>query len=88
MKVYAQFYHNSTGYINGSCPPEFSKENIKPIPMCGSNGVFILDGRNNLSTMVMDSTNRELKLGNNIRGFKIIRAERFTDKGQILYSSF
>lgn len=88
MKVYAQFYHNSTGYVPNSIPPQFKAEYIKPIEILGSEGVYILDGRNNLDTMINDVENRAQKLLKKPIGYKIIRAERFTDKGKILYSSF
>lgn len=88
MKVYVQFYHNSTGYVPNSFPPQFKAEYIKPIKILGRDGVYILDGRNSLDTMINDAENRAQKLSNKPIGYKIIRAEKFTDKGRILYSSF
>lgn len=35
----------STGYIEGSIPPQFDDAHKKPIEACGSNGVLILDAR-------------------------------------------
>lgn len=49
---YIQFFHNSTGYIAGTTPPQFSPEHVKPIPDCGSDSVLRLDGRFNMSTCV------------------------------------
>lgn len=88
---YVQFYHNSTGYIAGSIPPRFSDEHIKPIPMCGSDSVYILDGRNNLDTMIFDAERRMEKMRTihaDICGYKIIKAQRLSDTGTILFSTF
>jgi len=86
MKVYAQFFHNSTGYVPGSVPPQFSKDNIKPIELLGSDGVMILDGRNKLSTLVVKATKRQLK--NKATGFKIVKSDRFSNNGNVVYSTF
>ena len=91
MQVYVQFYQNSTGYIAGSIPPRFSDEHIRPIEMCGSDGVFILDARNSLETMKDDANDRMQKLnkfGKQITGYKIVRANSFLDNGKVVYSSF
>jgi hypothetical protein len=48
---FAQFFTLSTGYIEGTIPPVFSAEAKKPIPACGSDGVYKLDGRGSLYTM-------------------------------------
>ena len=88
--TYVQFYHNSTGYIAGSIPPQFSDENIKPIEMCGTDGVFILDGRNNIDTMVFDAEKRMSKMRMihpDICGYKIIKAQKFSDIGTTLFST-
>lgn len=88
---YVQFYHNSTGYIAGSIPPRFSDANIKPIEMCGSDSVYILDGRNNLDTMISDAEKRMEKMRTihaDICGYKIIKAQSFLDVGTILFSTF
>ena len=42
---YAQFYINSTGYVAGSIPPRFDAAHVKPIEVCGSDGVMRIDGR-------------------------------------------
>jgi hypothetical protein len=89
--TYVQFYQNSTGYIAGSIPPRFSDEHIKPIEMCGSDSVYILDGRNNLENMVCDAEKRMEKMRTihaDICGYKIIRAQRLSDIGTILLSTF
>lgn len=89
--TYVQFYQNSTGYIAGSIPPRFSDANIKPIEMGGSDSVYILDGRNNLDTMIFDAEKRMEKMRTihtYIIGYKIIKAQSFLDTGTILYSTF
>lgn len=88
---YVQFYHNSTGYIAGSIPPRFSDEHIKPIPMCGSDSVYILDGRNSIDNMIFDAERRMEKMRTihtYIIGYKIIKAQSLLDTGTILYSTF
>lgn len=54
MKAFARFFHNSTGYVIGSNPPYFSPEHVRPIELLGSDGIRILDARNNLDTMIND----------------------------------
>lgn len=49
---YIQFYVNSTGYIEGSSPPQFSEEHVKPIERLGSDGVVHCDGRWSLATCI------------------------------------
>ena len=87
---YVQFYQKSTGYIVGSIPPRFSDANIKPIEMCGSDGAYILDGRNNLNSMILDAEKRleKIRTIHSICGYKIIKAQRFSDTGTILFSTF
>ena len=72
MKYYVQFTH---------------AENNKMVDNLGSYGVFILDGRNSLTTMKCDAMIRMNKLigVSHIDGYKIIRADRFTDEGTIMY---
>ena len=45
MMKYIQFYSLSTGYVDGTIPPQYDPTNVKPIEHCGSDGVEILDGR-------------------------------------------
>lgn len=45
MKYYGQFWTLSTGYVEGTIPPVFKKEAVKPIPRCGSDGIMRLSGR-------------------------------------------
>lgn len=42
---YIQFYSLSTGYVEGTKPPEFSDSHKKPIPACGDRAVVAVDGR-------------------------------------------
>jgi len=54
--------------------------------LLGSDGVFVLDGRNNLGTMIRDSMERIEKLKNvqpSIVGFSIIKGSRFGDGTEI-----
>jgi len=57
---------------------------------CGTGGVFILDGRNNLSNMVIDAKNWFNKSTKHINkrwiGFIIHRGSRFDDKNYIEYT--
>ena len=88
MKVYAQFKVLSTGYIAGSIPPKFSEDAKEPIDLLGSDGVFILDGRKSLTTMINDCEVKASKLGRSILGFEIIRGTSFSDKGKIIYRNY
>jgi hypothetical protein len=75
MKYYVQFYRASD---------PTSKTEI-----LGSDGVFILDGRNNLQTMITDAKRRIHQLKNihdDIIAFTINRGERFSDS-RIVYDS-
>ena len=58
-----------------------SHDKIEVVDVCGSDGVFILDGRNNLRTMKCDALKRMHKLRNvcAIDGYKIMKGERFDD---------
>lgn len=47
---YVQLFKNSTGYVPGSIPPEFSPRHVKPIPDVGSDAVMRLDGRFSMQT--------------------------------------
>ncbi len=76
MKYYAQFYRHSD--------TTSSKTEI-----LGSNGVYILDGRNSLSTMKEDARKRisQIKgVHDDIIAFTINRGERF-ESSIIVYDS-
>lgn len=66
MKYYLQFYHVIENELQ---------------EICGSDGVFILDGRNSLRTMKCDAQERIYKLRNvqKIAGYAIMKGERFTN---------
>lgn len=88
MKIYCQFKVLSTGYVAGTIPPQFDENNKKPIDLIGSEGVYILDGRNSLNTLIYDSRLRLDKMRRkDIVSFEIIKAERFTDNGKVIYKS-
>jgi hypothetical protein len=75
MKYYVQFYR--------------AFDSNSKTEMLGSDGIFILDGRNNLSTMIKDAKKRmsQLKnIHNNIIAFTINRGERF-ESSIIVYDS-
>lgn len=57
-RVYIQFFHNGTGYIPGSQPPRFSQEYIKPVEICGSDGVSYLDMRFGFERMILEANSR------------------------------
>jgi hypothetical protein len=88
MKTYCRFKILSTGYIQGSIPPKFSDEHKKPIDLLGSDGVFVLDSRKNVSSMIFDIEDRISKhmSKSSIIGFEIVKATNFRDKGRIIYS--
>ena len=73
---YAQFFQMSTGYIAGTIPPEFRADANKPIPACGSDSVFHLDGRFNLATQA-NAARAECKRRGFI-GFTLNAGERYT----------
>ena len=84
--IYAQFKVLSTGYIDGSIPPQFSDDHKKPIDLLGSDGVAVLDGRKTITNLIFDA----IKIMNNhinknsIIGFEIIKANDFRGNGKIL----
>ena len=89
MKYYIQFKTLSTGYVEGTIPPIFKDENKKPIDLCGSDGVYILDGRLNIHSMI----SKALDVFKNhiskkyIVGFDIIKSTRFVNDGKIVYTT-
>lgn len=77
MAYVAKFYHNSTGYVEGSAPPRFDKKNVKPIPMCGSDSLFVPDGRWSRDHVEREAIEHAKKLNKNlglgIVGYQIMR---------------
>ncbi|OQA09823.1 MAG: hypothetical protein BWY66_00362 [bacterium ADurb.Bin374] len=43
--IWAQFWTESTGYVEGSLPPRFEKSAVRPIEACGSDAIVRLDAR-------------------------------------------
>lgn len=72
MKHYIQFKTLSTGYIEGTIPPQFSKDHVKPIDALGSDGIYYLDNRLKLSNMINKGIDL-CKQRNNKVGFSIVR---------------
>lgn len=44
-RSFAQFWQQSTGYVEGSLPPRFEEEHVKPIHACGSDSIYWCDNR-------------------------------------------
>ena len=77
MKYYVQFTRTLGTQWNNS---HNTFQSCKPYQqdILGSSGVFILDGRNNIKTMVKDSMYRKYNLQNihsDITGFKIMKGD-------------
>lgn len=70
--VYVEFYHLSTGW------PSYTEQDIKPIPACGSDSVYILDGRLSLSNMITKAKQVIKLRGNKHCGFTINKGASFT----------
>ena len=73
----------STGYINGTIPPQFSEDNKKPIEGCGSDSVMLLDNRNSTNTMYYKCLS-ELKKRSKFIGFKIVKCNSLLDKEYLI----
>lgn len=54
MRHWVQYLNWSTGYAQGSSPPRFDGPR-ELIDACGDRAVFVLDGRNDITTMVADA---------------------------------
>jgi hypothetical protein len=76
MKYHAEFYHMSTGYVDGSIPPVFKDSHKKLIPACGDRSVIILDGRSSRYTHEMIAREECLKRG--YLAYRIMKGGRFT----------
>ena len=87
MKYYAQFK-----VLNNKVCDKEQGELLEVIPyLCdklGSDGVYVLDGRNNLDTMIFDCYDRInwLKSIYRVDGFDICKGERFTTS-KVIYQS-
>ena len=73
---FIEFYHNSTGYVPGTCPPQFDRDHVRPIPVCGSGSVYVLDGRFSMHRCV--DIARDLTKKRGFVGFTINKGETFT----------
>ena len=73
---FAEFYHLSTGYIEGTIPPRFSPDHVKPIPACGDRSVLILDARNRMEVSAF-AAEKECKRRGYV-GFTINEGDSFT----------
>jgi len=81
MKTYAQFYHNSTGYVAGSIPPVFRPDAVRPIPACGSDSIYPLDSR--LALRNAQAVAREVCTKRGFVGYHIERGSCLRDARQI-----
>lgn len=79
--TYAEFYHLSTGYIEGTIPPQFNDANRKPIPVCGSDSVLKMDGRFSKRTMIQIATKIGTQRG--FIGFTLNAGESFSRSREI-----
>ena len=75
MKYYVQFTHANDA-------------RTRMRDAVGSDGVFILDGRNNLETFKVDAQQQMHRLRKvaSFDGYKIIKAESFLDKENLIYA--
>ncbi len=71
--LFAEFYSSSTGYVEGSIPPVFKKENIKLIPACGTDSRLQLDGRLTLANAA--SLARQTCKQRKFKGFTINKGD-------------
>lgn len=78
MKAFVQFLNSN----DRKYTMKAGKMSVETVPVyhmeaCGSDGVFILDGRNNLDTMIDDAFSRmhTLRKVSRFSGFKIMRGD-------------
>ena len=86
MKAYVQFFeirdvrwnNNTMAFV--SCEP-FEADCL------GTDGRYILDGRSNLDSMVIDAQQRAYAIRNvcKVDGFKIVQATSFRGEGKVVY---
>ena len=60
MRYWVQFLQESTGYIAGTIPPQFGAKTL--IDATGTDGVYILDGRNSEQTMHRDAKRKAARM--------------------------
>ena len=73
MKVFAQFWHLSTGYVNGTIPPIFLESEKTPTQACGTNAVLSLDARYTLDRHIAEA--RRVCKQRGFIGFSIERGD-------------
>lgn len=81
-RYWVQFLQQSTGYVEGSIPPRFEESAKRLIDAPGSDGVFILDGRNSAETMRRDALKRAQRLEHwkRFAGFQIVTGPRLFEE--------
>jgi len=88
MKTYAVLQVLSTGYINGTIPPQFNENNKQPIDMCGSDSIVNLDGRKSIYNLQNDV---RTKINNMRRSdivkFRIVKTNDFLRNERVIYTS-
>lgn len=76
---FAQFYTLSTGYIEGTVPPQYGDR--KPIEACGDRAVLVLDARRNLENEVAEVAEVCKKRG--FIGFSIHEGRNILDSKEV-----
>lgn len=81
MRYWVQFLDYSTGYVPGSIPPRFDGPKTLQ-DVCGSDGIYMLDGRNSEATMRRDALERAIRLQHwkQFAGFQIVQGESLTQE--------
>lgn len=79
---FAQFHHLSTGYVEGSIPPRFEESNKKPIPACGSDSVYVFDGRWGLPRCCSEA--HRVAKARGFIGYSIERGSSFTSAREVV----
>lgn len=78
--IFAQFFQNSTGY--DAKTHTFSEANVKPIEMCGSDSVLLLDGRGRTHSWARKAA--EVGRSRGAIGFTIHKGSSFIDNVKIV----
>ena len=77
--LYAQFYNLSTGYVEGTIPPQFGEPQL--IEASGDRAVIILDARYNKATNEEISAKECAKRG--YKAWRIFRGETFNRSSSV-----
>ena len=75
--IFAQFYTDSTGYVEGTIPPVYRKEAVRLVEMLGSDGVAYLDGRYGVKRL--HDTAREIGKKRGAKGYRLFAGLSFRD---------